>query len=266
MLAANAAVRGLAERIEPCAADLATWAAPAGIAAVWADPARRSARGRELDPARWSPPLARVLELARVAPGAGVKLAPGIDLDALPPDGEVEFVSLERGLRAAVLWLGSLAHAERTATVLPAGVQLRRARDAVAPAVAVAEPGRYLYDPDPAVGRAGLVTELATALGAWQLDPRIAYLSSQAAVETPFARRFAVRAWLPFAERAIAAALHEARARRVEVTRRGSPVDTNALERRLQRALRAGGGGPVVTVVLTRVRGAHVALLCEREP
>ncbi len=58
-------------------------------------------------------------------------------------------------------------------------------------------PGRYLYDPDPAVGRAGLVETLAPSLGAWKLDERIAYLTSDAAVETLFARRFVVRSVVP---------------------------------------------------------------------
>lgn len=268
MLAANAEARGLAARLELCAADLATWTPPADVDAIWADPARRSERGRELLPERWSPPLARVLELARGVAGAGVKLAPGVALDALPPldtrNTELEFVSLERGLRAAVLWLGTLARSARTATVLPAGASLARDADIAPLASTLRAPGRYLYDPDPAIGRAGLVAELGAQLGAWQLDARIAYLSSDVAVDTPFARRLAVRACLPFAERAIANALHAAGARRVEVARRGSPVDTNALERRLNAALRARADGPVLVVVLTRMREAHVALVCER--
>ncbi len=268
MLAANADARGLAARIELCAADLATWTPPAGVGAIWADPARRSDRGRELLPERWSPPLARVLELARSVAGAGVKLAPGVDLDALPPlDGpaELEFVSLERGLRAAVLWLGTLARHARTATVLPEGATLTRDVGVAPLASTLGAPGRYLYDPDPAIGRAGLVAELAAQLDAWQLDARIAYLSADSPIDTPFARRFAIRACLPFAERAIADALRAAGARRVEVARRGSPVDTNALERRLNGTLRARPDGPVLVVVLTRVRSTHVALICERE-
>ena len=45
--------------------------------------------------------------------------------------------------------------------------------------------------------------------------------------------------------------------------RRGSPVETNALERRLNAAL--PGGLPVLTVALTRVAGEHTAIVCERE-
>lgn len=274
MLAANAAVRGVAARVEPLAADVANpaWALPGDVDAAWCDPGRRDSGGRQLRPERWSPPLARALALT--APrdslrGAGVKLAPGIDTALLPAEDEAEFVSLGRTLRAAVLWRGSLARASgvaRTATVLPAGVSLAGVPERGT--VPLRAPGAYLYDPDPAVGRAGLVGLLAEQIEAWQLDAEIAYLSSDAAVETPFARRLRVRAWLPFAERRLLDVLRAAGVARVEVTRRGSPVETNALERRLNAALRnrdGARGGSVAVVVLTRVDGAHTAIVCERE-
>jgi hypothetical protein len=40
-------------------------------------------------------------------------------------------------------------------------------------------------------------------------------------------------------------------------------VETNDLETRLNRRL--AGGGPPLTVALTRVRGEHVAIIAERE-
>jgi hypothetical protein len=195
-----------------------------------------------------------------------VKLAPGVDLDALPADAEVEFVSMGRGLRAAVAWLGTLARAPRTATVLGedgGAAVLTGAPDAGL--VATADPGAYLYDLDPAVGRAGLVEQLAQQLGAWKLDDTIAYLSADEARATPFARRTRVLACLPFAERRLLEVLRAHGAGRVEVTRRGSPVDTNALERRLQRALGGDVSRPPLVVALTRVRGEHVALVCARD-
>lgn len=282
MLMANAEVRGVSARVTPLAADVAdaSWVLHTGpsapgadrIDAAWCDPARRDGSGRQLRPEAWSPPLARALALT--APGgslrgAGVKLAPGIDIDLLPTNDEVEFVSLGRTLRAAVLWRGALVRndgATRTATVLPAGASLTGTPEYGR--TQLRAPGAYLYDPDPTVGRAGLVWLLAEQLEAWQLDAEIAYLSSDVAIETPFARRLRVRTCLPFAERRLLDALRKSGAAHVEVTRRGSPVDTNALERRLNAALRSRGGahgGPVAVVALTRLDGAHVAIVCERE-
>jgi SAM-dependent methyltransferase len=263
MLSANAEVRGVSDRIEGCLADLDSWEPPPDIDAVWCDPGRREADGRRLRPETWSPPLSRAIALASMVPAAGIKLAPGIDLSVLPADGEVEFVSLGRGLRAAVLWLGRLARSSRTATVLPAGESLSGEPDRGDGELG--DPGEYLYDCDPAVGRAGLVQMLAASIGAWKLDAHIAYLTSDTAVDTPFARRLRVATWLPFAERGILDALREYGAGRVEVTRRGSPVDTNALELRLNRALNGDKATPPLVVVLTRMREKHIALVCERD-
>jgi SAM-dependent methyltransferase len=261
MLAANARVRGLAARIETRAGDAGDVAAEDGDAA-WLDPSRRDARGRALDPRRWSPPLDDALAIAARFPAAGIKLAPGIDLALLPETAEVEFISRDGDLVEAVAWLGRLARARRRATVLPAGASL--ADDEALPDTRLGEPGAYLYDPDPSVGRAGLVARLARDLDAWQLDATIAYASGDRAVATPFARRFRIDAWLPFAERALLARLRALGVGRVEVMRRGSPVDTNALERRLNRAL-AGAGDGVRTVALTRLAARHIAIVCERE-
>ena len=275
MLRANASAAGAEARIWPLAADLERWEPPPEVDAGWCDPARRDGAGRRLDPGRWSPPLPRALALVAGMPAAGLKLAPGIDSAALPATGELEFVSLAGRMRAAVLWLGDLAGPRRRATVLDAGPSGEAATLAGEPEPAgppAPEPARYLYDPDPSVGRAGLVGALAERLDARPLAPRIAYVTADTRVDTPFARRFRVHGWLPFSERQLLARLDElARelgAGRVEVMRRGSPIDTNALERRLGAALSAAGGpadGRVLTVALTRVGGRPAAILCERE-
>ena len=59
-------------------------------------------------------------------------------------------------------------------------------------------PGAYLLDPSPAVTRAGLVEELGRDLGAWKLDPRIAFLSADEPLRSPFGRALRVEASLPW--------------------------------------------------------------------
>lgn len=265
MAEANAAVRGLTSRVELLAGDLE--AAELGACdAVWLDPARRDGGSRIADPEHWSPPLTTAIEIARRFPGAGLKLAPGIDRDALPTDGEREFISLDGNLVAAILWLGDLARVGRRATVLgtdeTAGTPSELCGDADRGDGRVAPVGGYLYDPDPGVGRAQLVHTLAASIDAWQLDARVAYLSSDGAVTTPFARRFRVLASLPFSERRLLEELQRLEAGRAEVMRRGSPIETNELAKRLDRRL---DGERVLTVALTRVGSEATAIICERE-
>jgi SAM-dependent methyltransferase len=266
MLDANAEQRGLSARITTAEREIEQWepsaeaAADAAVEAVWLDPSRRDTRGRRFDPEQWSPPLSVALRIAGQYGAAGIKLAPGIDLDALP-DGEVEFISLDGRLVEAVLWLGSVAGVARRATVLPAAESLSGEPDEGA--TAIDDPTHFFYDPDPTVGRASLIDVLAARLDAHKLSEQVAYLSADARVSTAFARRFRIHAWLPFSERRLYEQLMAMGTGRVEVMRRASPVDTNALERRLNEAL--SGGADVMTVALTMLRDERVALILERE-
>jgi hypothetical protein len=221
---------------------------------VFADPARRAGGRRGFDPAGWSPPLDVVLGWPTT--GLGVKVAPGIDYDALPPGLEVEVVSLRGDVKEAVLWGGSLRRgAARTATLLPSGASLTSARVAAPP---VRPPGRYLLDPDGAVVRAHLVAELAALLDGWLLDATIAYVSADEARLTPYGRWFEVLEVLPFSLKGLRERLRAHDAGPLVVKKRGTAVEPETLRRQLK--LR---GSREVTVVLTRQEGRQVALVVE---
>jgi len=263
MTAANADVRGLADSVELRITNLEDFEPSEGGELAWLDPDRRDSSGRVLNPERWSPPLGVAIQVARRFPGAGLKLAPGIERNLLPADGEFEFVSLDGRMVEGLLWLGTLVSNRRQATILTSDGRISSiAGEPDAGEARIDQVGRYLLDPDPAVGRAQLVGSLAADLQAWQLDARLAYLSSDEPVATPFARRFRVIETLPFSERQLLERLRALDAVRIEVMRRGSPVDTNALETRLGSQL---DGSRVFTVALTRVGGGHIAIICERE-
>lgn len=263
MTATNAAVRGLADRVELRVTSIEAFEPSEDGMLAWLDPDRRDSSGRVLDPERWSPRLSVAIQVARRFSGAGLKLAPGIERELLPEDGELEFVSLDGHMVEGLLWLGTLVRQRRQATVLASdGGFASITGEPDAGDARIGEVGRYLLDPDPAVGRAQLIGSLAASIGAWQLDSRIAYLNSDEPVATPFARRFRVVESLPFSERQLLQRLRNLDASRIEVMRRGSPVDTNALETRLGSQLH---GARVFTVALTRVGGGSIAIICERE-
>jgi hypothetical protein len=117
--------------------------------------------------------------------------------------------------------------------------------------------GAWLHEPDGAVVRAGLVGEVAVAMGAHLVDPVIAYLSTDEDVRSPFTTAYAVEAVLPFQLKQLRAALRERGAGDVVVKKRGSAVDPVDLRRRL----RLEGDGPTWTVLLTRIGTQPVAVL-----
>lgn len=137
---------------------------------LYVDPARRKAHRqvsgqaiRTHDPALWSPPWDWVVahaSLARVGPG----------LREIPADAEWHCSSINRSLVDATLWFPPRDQVDRRASVLHAG----RWHEVTGPAYpARIEPvSEYLLDPDPAIVRAGLVSNIGPLI-----DPDLAFVT-----------------------------------------------------------------------------------------
>ncbi len=248
LAAANAAALGLHDRATFARADLNA-PLPIQLSAtcgLFYDPARRAEGRRAFSVRQYQPPLAVIRAWLPQAPALGVKISPGVDLAELAEyDAEVEFISLHGELKEAVLWFGPLRRGagRYRATVLggrpqttgegarggPIQAHTLEGNDEEQPAARLSAPRAYLYEPDPAVLRAGLVRRLGQQLDAAQLDPDIAYLTGNQAVDTPFARCWQVESWQPFQLKRLRAALRAAGVGRVTVKKRGSPIQPEQL-------------------------------------
>lgn len=231
---------------------------------VYIDPARRTAghqnTSRLTDPADYSPPLDFAFGIAERLP-TGIKLGPGIDRDIIPPEAEAQWVSVDREVVELGLWFGAVARPGIRRSALLIGdhgtAELVSSQDSAD--VETGTLGRYLYEPDGAVIRARLIGDLGRRLGATMLSDGIAYLSSDTAVDTPFASRFRVVESLPLDERRIRKELASRGIGTLEIKKRGVDIDPAAFRRKLSLH-----GTESATLVLTRVAGRHTALLCER--
>jgi hypothetical protein len=258
----NAAVCGAAHPVATVCADVRELGRLPG--AVFIDPARR-AGGRRLRAGDCDPPLEWCLGLPGHpgAPATCIKAAPGLPVDRVPRGWEAEFVAVGRDLKEALLWSPALATVTRRATVLPGSAGLG-AGDMLVPEpgapLAVAGPGGWLLDPNPAVTRAGLVAELGRRLGAWQIDPMIAFLSCDTEVRTPFARTLRVLDSMPWHEKRAAVRLRELGIGSADIRRRGLAGDVDLIRRRL--GLRPGAGGVPAVIVLTRREDRPWGLIC----
>jgi SAM-dependent methyltransferase len=235
-----------------------------GTDAVYLDPARRTAGTGETSrltrPDDYSPSIDFAFALAERMP-VGIKLGPGFDRELIPDAAEAQWVSVDGQLVEMGLWTGALARPgiRRSALVLTdsGADELTAAADSAD--ADVRELGEYVYEPDGAVIRARLIGALAGRLEAGMLSPGIAYLTSDVLTETPFAAAFRVRERLPASEAALKRALRERRIGTLEIKKRGIDVDPATLRTRL--ALK---GGEAATLILTRIGGAHEALLVDR--
>ena len=237
----------------------ATTVDPSGFGAAFADPARRGGRGRIFDVDGWTPPWPWVLDL--LTGRAVVKLAPGLPHDLVPDGVEAEWVSDGGDVKEAVLWSRGLATTDRRATVIGDGglASLTSEDDPYAVAERpVREVGAFLYEPDGAVIRAGLVTAVAAGVNGGLVDPHIAYVTSDDSFRTPFARSYRVVEHLPYREKQLKAALRERGIGRLTIKKRGVQIVPEELRKRL--SLR---GDEEATLVLTRVAGQGTALLVQ---
>ena len=225
-----------------------------GFGVAFADPARRTGRGRVFDVDAYTPPWSFVESLLRRP--ACVKVAPGIPHDRVPPGVEAEWVSFRGEVKEAALWSPHLATTARRATVMT-GNGLATLTEEDDPGSAPVRPvGLYLYEPDGAVIRSGLVTAVAAVLDGGLLDRHIAYLTSDTEVTTPFARGYEVLEELPYHAKQLKAALRERGIGRLTIKKRGVDVVPEELRQRL--SLR---GDAEATLVMTRVDGHGTALL-----
>jgi SAM-dependent methyltransferase len=269
---ANAEALGLSRvRIR---ADDASAVDPGGYDLVFADPARRRPGGsgtarRVFDPMAYSPPWPKVLEIARRARAACVKAAPGLPHEFVPEGAEAEWVSFRGEVKEVAIWLpppvplGAPGGAHepggftRRATLLPGGETLAAVSASPAEAGPVA---RYLYEPDGAAIRAGLVAEVATMVRGHLLDPHIAYITSDRQVSTPWATRYEICDVVPFSGKRLRAVLRERRVGELTIKKRGSAVDVE----RLHRSMRLSGDKSAI-VALTRISTKPYALILEKQ-
>jgi len=252
--AANLDALGLAGAVQ--VAD-ATRIDVSAFAVAFADPARRSGRGRTFRVDDWAPPWSFVEALLRR--DAIVKVAPGIPHDLIPDAVEAEWVSDDGHVKEVALWSGQLATTRRRATVIgTSGLATLTSEDDPweGRERPVRELGTFLYEPDGAVIRAGLVTAVAAGVEGGLVDEHIAWVTSDASYRTPFARGYQVLEEVPFREKQLRSALHERSIGKLAIKTRGVDIVPEQLRKRL-----ALSGDNEATLVLTRVGGSGTALL-----
>jgi len=231
-----------------------------GVDGVYLDPARRDGAKRLKNPADWSPSLDFAFGLADRLP-TGVKLGPGVDRDLIPDGAEAQWVSVDREVVEVGVWFGPLARPGVRRSALVVGDH--GTSEMVAPAdsadAAVGTLGEYVYEPDGAVIRARLIGDLARNIDGRMLEPSIAYITSDTALETPFAVGFRVLAELPLDKKAIKRELTARGIGTLEIKKRG--VDIEPATFRTSLAPKGPASG---TLILTRIGDRRRALLVER--
>jgi SAM-dependent methyltransferase len=225
------------------------------VDAAFCDPDRRAGGRRHLRLAEYAPPVDAVRRRFPFGFPLAIKVAPGVPWDDLRSlDAEAEFISVDGELKECCLWFGAFRTAGRRATILPLAASLTAEQPATAEPAG--PPLAFLYDPDPAVVRSGLVADLGRLIGARPIDPEIAYLTSDRQTSTPFAKCYTIEEAMPFHARQLGERLRSMNVGVVTLTKRGSAVDVDELRRKWKLT-----GGEARTVIITHVLGKPFALI-----
>ena len=247
-----------------------------GVDGVWLDPARRttstSGTKRIWDPEDFSPPLSFVESLAGSGRAVGVKMGPGMPHDSVPADCEAQWVSVGGDVTEVALWFNAVRRpgVRRAALVLGArgAAELTSGEDfGNGPAAPVGPVEGYLYEPDGAVIRAGLVADVALQLGGHLVDEHIAYICAPELRDTPFAKAYKVLDVMPFNVKALKSWVKDEGIGVLDIKKRGTAVTPEELRKQLLPGGKPAGskakGKKSATLVLTRIGEDRVAISVE---
>ena len=256
----NGEVYEVADRVTTRIADVSeVWnEAISSNAWIHVDPDRRVGRKRSLRIEDGQPNLEALIDLFERGRGGAAKLSPASNFVGKFPTTEIELVSLHGECKEATVWFGELAEPGLwRATALPSGETIFG--DPLDAWAELDDLSEYLYDPDPAVVRAGLVSLLAEQLQISRLDDADEYLTADRVVASPFVRAYQVLAELPNNDRAIRKFVREMNCGQVEIKCRHVPVQADVVRRKLPL-----GDGPPASLIYAKIAGRTKVVVAQR--
>ena len=199
-LAWNAGVYNFADRLLAVRGRAETLPIPlSNRVAIHIDPDRRASKAnvkegkarqtRRLD--EYAPNLAFLRELLNQAVGCAVKISPASDFEAAFADAasnsnlEIELTSFRGECKEAVVWSGIFAECRRSAVSLPSGAVWTDRDGPLNARAPVVSWKRWVYEPDPALSRAGLLDGFAQRFGLDRVAAGAPLLTSDALIARP---------------------------------------------------------------------------------
>ncbi len=228
---------------------------------------------RSLDPKRWSPGPAVLLEQVTRFAGSCWKLAPGVDItdlvSGLAPGTKhlPRWISAGGELCELSLWIGEgvapeVEVGEREAVLLAEDGGIHRLRDRPFALVSLQRTEvseiEWLAEPDASVIRSGLVANLARDLGLAPLAPESAFLGGARRPDSPLVRSWRVLGATSTDPRRVRELLGRHDFGPVRVLKRGHPDSPEQLARRYR-----GPGTRAGLVAVLRLERGHAALVLD---
>ena len=225
---------------------------------IFFDPSRRSQDKRTVKTEEYTPPLTLVEELVKLCPNVCAKISPATDISRITYNCDIEVISNKGEVKEIDLWFGSLKQYKDKkiimATKLPEKITLEK-QDTHLPEIT--ELGNYLYEPDPAYIKAGLINTLAQVYQLTALNPHIAYLTGNQLKQTPTLKTYKVLAETSTEPTQINKALTEQNIGKIDFKTRGIEIDLKNIHKQIKSAGKNKG-----LVIYTIIGEKKRAVIC----
>jgi len=228
------------------------------VDAIFIDPDRRAGYNRKIAPEDYSPPFSKIMELRTICQNIAVKLSPAIDYKRLnsPDYSTLEFVSENGILKEILLCMGKLAteNCERKAVLLPSNLTLQNS----SMKIAITDIQKYLFEPDPAIIRAGLVQELGSKIGYKLIDSKLALLTGSQISQNKFGKIYKVEEIMKFDLKKVRKYVRENEIGELIIKTRGFPESVE----KFRKKIKLKGNNSVVMFIL-RKGDSHIIVFAQ---
>jgi len=227
------------------------------VEAVFIDPDRRKNNKRQINAENYSPSFSSILAISKRYPNLVIKLSPLYDYTDLKIDQEysLEFVSEKGTLKEILLCLGKI-HTDsvtRKAVLLPSGLTIDDSKKVTRKFSTIK---KYIYEPDSAIIRAGLVAELASRIDYKLIDARSAILTSDKLTTENFGRIYQVMKIMPYKLRRLRSFIQENDIGKLVLKTRGFSETVEGLRKKLKL-----NGSQSAIIFIIKLQNYHKMLL-----
>ena len=194
------------------------------VDAIYIDPDRRPKGKRTADIEIMSPSMNDILKMQRITKNILIKLSPITDYRKLEisVNHSFEFVSENGILKEILLCLGNFAHEYKCkATLLPQNITLNNLSPKCKQIISIQN---YIFEPDSAIIRAGLVEQIAHQIKYDFIDENIAILTSDKLAVSGFGKFYAVQESMSYNEKKLKRKLREDGIGNLIIKTRGFPI------------------------------------------
>lgn len=200
---------------------------------VFIDPDRRPEERRVIQGDDISPSFNEIIKIIEKFKNVVVKLSPVFDyqLESIAGPHTWEFVSEDRVLKEILLCTGTFATSNilKKAVILPNTTFLENKNS-----VGITEIKNYVYDPDPAIIRSGLVQDLAFVLDASLINKHLSILTSNNLISSQYVKSYHVLKYFHYSKKTLQKYIYDNQIGKLVIKVRGFPDRPNQILQKLK--------------------------------